>query len=104
MLLLCISVLAFLYVQSSYGQQVYGEVQHDNCPIENCNVVVRNVVDSAFVSGATTDKSGFFAIDKMDSGSYFLEVSLVVQYRLFDILLLHTPLYLKNLKYLLLQT
>lgn len=77
MLLLCISVLAFLYVQSSYGQQVYGEVQHDNCPIENCNVVVRNVVDSAFVSGATTDKSGFFAIDKMDSGSYFLEVSCV---------------------------
>lgn len=77
MLLLCISVLAFLYVQSSYGQQVYGEVQHDNCPIENCNVVVRNVVDSAFVSGATTDKSGFFAIDKMDAGSYFLEVSCV---------------------------
>lgn len=78
MLLVCISVLAFLYVQSSYGQQVYGEVQHDNCPIENCNVVVRKRGGFCFLfQEPLLINRVSFAIDKMDSGSYFLEVSCV---------------------------
>ena len=70
-------VLVLLSIQSSYGQQVSGVVQHDNNAIEYCNVMVKNVEDSAFVSGTVTDQLGTFVIDKIDVGNYFLEVSCV---------------------------
>jgi len=73
----CLLVLVLLSIQNSYGQQVLGIVQHDNNPIEYCNVVVKTAEDSAFVTGTVTDQLGSFMIDKIDVGSYFLEVSCV---------------------------
>ena len=61
-------VLVLLSIQSSYGQQVSGVVQHDNNAIEYCHVMVKNVEDSAFVSGTITDQLGTFVVDKIDVG------------------------------------
>ena len=77
MKLVSLLVLVLLSIQSSYGQQVSGVVQHDNNAIEYCNVMVKNVEDSAFVSGTVTDQLGTFVIDKIGVGNYFLEVSCI---------------------------
>ncbi len=46
-------------------------------PVEYANVVIYSKRDSTIVSGGITDKSGYFRIDKIRYGKFFVEVNFI---------------------------
>ncbi len=46
-------------------------------PIEFANIVIYSLRDSSIVSGGITDKTGYFSIDKIRYGQFFVEVNFI---------------------------
>jgi len=77
-------LLIFLFVGISTGQQknkgIITGVIIDSIsqkPIEMVNIILKSKDDSTFNSGAATDKAGRFILEGINSGSYFLTISVI---------------------------
>lgn len=46
-------------------------------PIEFANVVIYSIRDSSLVTGGITDKNGFFSIDRIKYGKFFVEINFI---------------------------
>lgn len=51
--------------------------QSSKSPVEFASIALYNAADSSFVSGAISDRNGFFRFERIVEGSYYLEVSFV---------------------------
>jgi len=77
-------ILIFLFstlaVFGLFGQYtVSGKIfdQSDKSPLEFATVVVFSEADSSLVSGAVSDSTGFFLVENIPAGDYFLKMSFI---------------------------
>ena len=59
--------------------KVFGYVfeKETKAPIEFANIVIYSKKDSSIVSGSITNKDGFFSIDKLRYGKFFVEINFI---------------------------
>jgi iron complex outermembrane receptor protein len=72
-----ISLLCLINAQAqSFTGAVKGVIKDENSkvPIEFCPVVLISASDSSIVNGAFTDETGFFEIQNIKEGSYFIKI------------------------------
>lgn len=88
-LFIIICVLLSLNVFSQNNRNSGGEMPSDGIvsgivlekssgnPVEYANIVIYSIRDSSIVSGGITDKSGYFKIDKIRYGNFFVEINFI---------------------------
>ncbi len=76
LILLLPSILlpAFLLAQNSVSGKI---LEAENQPLEFANVLLLTQADSSLVKGTVSDIDGFFQIEDVPHGSYFLEISMI---------------------------
>ena len=79
-IILTLAVAGYVFAQrgeGSLGGSISGYVfdSEFNTPVEYATVVVFSMRDSSQVTGIITDENGYFKLDKIRPGNYYLEIS-----------------------------
>lgn len=77
-LFLCISTIAQHTEKESNGR-IFGYIidRDSNLPLEFTNIVLFNSADSTQSAGTVSDKKGFFVLDNIKPGEYYLRISFI---------------------------
>lgn len=71
----CYLFSTHVFPQSHAGKVTGMVTDESNRPVEFANVILYRSVDSVLVKGAISDAEGFFEIDGIEEGNYYLRVS-----------------------------
>jgi len=87
MLIFCVSIVTNItFAQSHTGNddipadgKIEGFVyeKESGKPIEFANIVIYNLKDSSLVTGGITDRNGYFNIDKIKYGKFYIEINFI---------------------------
>ncbi|MES2678718.1 MAG: outer membrane beta-barrel protein [Bacteroidota bacterium] len=75
-----LTLIALFFSASVFSQTQPGKItgtcrDENSKPVEFANIVLYRMPDSVFVKGNISDEKGFFEIDNIASGDYFLKIS-----------------------------
>lgn len=73
---LAISLL-FIVQQGMSQNSISGTVRSQDEPISYANVIVFNSIDSSLVKGSISNEKGYFQINNLPDGKYFVEASMM---------------------------